>query len=389
MSKSGLMMGAECANCGCKPCQACDAACDDTPSENFETVHVSVAGNENLSDGVLTASGDTNPVPTYPGGTNGPYDQTITGSATLPSGRFPCYARLQLWRNVADEEPSGSPTKELDYQHIVVRCTAGKIRFGAFELSVDESVWITSDTTLTPPSPAPTYIIESEGPIPLVNGGGDASGSPPAFLGGTFVVQAVCVDPVDGFAGVSFSAKIAWSEEAAYHVLYGRMVECYDDLPPGDPDDCLDCDGTLTPAPDAIYLTISNFDGGGAVDANNAAIDYDGTYALDLTPTALECARYVAFLPIPAVANVPPLSIALAATTASVSGGVSISGLVGNNTSGGVLVSPVLLFSFAAGDMIAMLCGGAAVSGSYSGSWILASGSGAAPSLSFDWELST
>jgi hypothetical protein len=254
MSKSGLMMGAECANCGCKPCQACDAACDDTPSENFEAVHVSVAGNENLTDGILEASGDTNPVPGYPGGSTGPYEQVISGSATLPGDRFPCYARLQLWRNEADQEPGGSPTMDLDYQYVLITCTVGKIRFGPLELSAGQSVWITSDTTLTPPSPAPTYIFEGTS-IPLVGGDGDQSGSPPAYLGGTLAVQALCVDPVDGVAGVSFYAKIAWSEEAAYHVLYGRMVECYDEPA----SECeIDCDGTPTAVPETLYLTIEN-----------------------------------------------------------------------------------------------------------------------------------
>jgi hypothetical protein len=243
-----MLLGAVgCQKCDCKPCQACEAACDDTPSENFETVHVSVAGNENLTDGILEASGDTNPVPGYPGGSTGPYEQVISGSATLPGDRFPCYARLQLWRNEADQEPGGSPTMDLDYQYVLITCTVGKIRFGALELSAGESVWITSDTTLTPPSPAPTYIVEGTS-IPLVGGDGDQSGSPPAFLGGTLAVQALCVDPVDGVAGVSFYAKIAWSEEAAYHVLYGRMVECYDET------ECLaECE-----PPETLYVVLTN-----------------------------------------------------------------------------------------------------------------------------------
>jgi len=386
-----MLLGAVgCQKCDCKPCQACEAACDDTPAENFETVHVNVQGNENLTDGILEASGDTNPVPGYPGGSTGPYVQTITGSATLPSGRFPCYARLQLWRNVADEEPSGNPTKELDHQYVVVRCTAGKIRFGAFELSNGESVWITSDTTLTPPSPAPTYILESEGPIPLVGGDGDQSGSPPAFLGGTFAAQAVCVDPVDAYAGVSFSATIAWSEEAAYHVLYGRMVECYDELPPEDPGDCLDCDGTPTPAPDTVYLTISNFDGGGAVDANGDAINYDGTYAFDLDANGLSCARWTASL------NVLPVVVGSGAvlTFSQITQTAAFFSAIANKpppaTSTAMYFAAFVSFSIE--SFLELVCDGTPISGSHSGDWRYISVLPITPTgytVTFDWELST
>jgi hypothetical protein len=177
-----------------------------------------------------------------------------------------------LWRNEADQEPGGSPTMDLDYQYVLITCTVGKIRFGALELSAGESVWITSDTTLTPPSPAPTYIFEGTS-IPLVGGDGDQSGSPPAFLGGTLAVQALCVDPVDGVAGVSFYAKIAWSEEAAYHVLYGQMLECYD-LPAS----CqVDCGGTATSEPNELYLTVSNQSDTVSGDVPNL----EGSYVLD------------------------------------------------------------------------------------------------------------
>jgi hypothetical protein len=97
-------------------------------------------------------------------------------------------------------------------------------------------------------SPLPTYVFESEGPIPLVGGDGDQSGSPPAFLGGAFGVQAVCLDAVSGAASVTITAKIAWSEEAAYHVLYGRMVECYDQT------ECLaECE-----PPETLYVVLTN-----------------------------------------------------------------------------------------------------------------------------------
>jgi hypothetical protein len=370
-----MLLGAVgCQKCDCKPCQACEAACDETPDSNFQTVYQA-----NDTDGVLSWSGDAmgpidGPFTGFEG--SGPFSQTIGMaegfSVVLPGTRFPCYARLRVWKNI-----SGGTGSEAVTSSITITCTSGRIRVGMFELSGGESLSIgpASHTSTA------TYRIDNDDPIPSVAGDMDQSLSYPF---GWFGAEAICSP-----ATLSLTASISWSNADIQHSLYGQFMECYDDLPPGDPDDCLDCDGTLTPAPDAIYLTISNFDGGGAVDANNATIDYDGTYALDLTPTALECARYVAFLPPPNVANVPPLSLGQAATTASVSGGVSGFGFIGNNTSGGVLVSPLLLFSFAAGDMITMLCGGAAVSGSYSGSWILASGSGAAPSLSFDWELST
>ena len=257
-----ILGGTGCQKCKCKPCQACNAVCDETPAANFETVHVLVGGDENLSDGILEASGDTDPTPAYPGGSTPPYEQVVSGSVALPSDRFPCYARLQLWRNEAAQEPGGSPTMDLDYQYVLVTCTAGKIRTGGFVLSAGESILITTDTTLSI-SPTPTYVLESGGPIPLVGGDGNQSGSPPPFLGGTFGAQAECIDPVTGAAGVSFYAKIAWSEEAAYHVLYGRMVECYDANDEGNYCDNgigakLDCGTELVESADSLFLAISN-----------------------------------------------------------------------------------------------------------------------------------
>jgi hypothetical protein len=279
---------------------------------------------------------------------------------------------------------------DLDYQYVLITCTVGKIRFGALELSAGESVWITSDTTLTPPSPAPTYILEGTS-IPLVGGDGDQSGSPPAFLGGTLAVQALCVDPVDGFAGVSFSAKIAWSEEAAYHVLYGRMVECYDELPPEDPGDCLDCDGTPTPAPDTVYLTISNFDGGGAVDANGTTINYDGTYAFDLAPSVTECARYLGNL------AVFPINGFNLGGSPGPAGGFQVIAPSGasfavpaNKTAGdgGGYMYFAVFHQFAAGTFNEMACGGDPVTGSVSGEWKTIGQGDSGYDISFDWELS-
>ena len=276
-----MLLGAVgCQKCDCKPCQACEAACDDTPAENFQTVYQA-----NDTDGVLSWSGDAmgpidGPFAGFEG--SGPFSQTITraedASIGLPSDRFPCYARLRVWKNI-----SGGTGSEAVTSSITIICTSGRIRVGMFELSGGESLYIgpASHTSTA------TYRIDGDDPIPTVAGDMDQSMS---YLFGSFVAEAICSP-----ATLSLTASISWSNADIQHSLYGQFMECYDDLPPGDQDDCLDCDGTPTPQPDPIYLTISNFDSGGAKDYNGDNIDWSGTYAIS---PAFTCGEYRGQLPL-------------------------------------------------------------------------------------------
>ena len=368
------MLGAGCVKCGCKPCVPCTAECDPNTPVGFT---VAYSGQDDVYIGSNVSANPVNVVPTPAG----PFYAEIAtiGAITIPSDNFPCYFRLKIWRNVF--EKNGTPSEALSLTKLRIACTQGKVLVNeTFELSSGESILFTTEEN---PSSVDTYVFAGlESLFHVVAGLDDQSGNPPPY---GFGASALCSP-----ATVTVSARIEWTSPDIHHVLYGQLVECYDNLPPEDPNECLDCNGTPTAAPSAIYMTISNFEGGGAIDANNDPINYDGTYVLDLAPNALECARYAGSVsPLPPIANLPPLSLALGGITASVSGTIRGFGFVGNNSSGAVLVSPVVVVFVQQGDMLDMLCGGAALSGSYSGSWIIAFGSGTAPSLSFDWELST
>ena len=363
MSKSGLMMGAECANCGCKPCQACDAVCDETPAENFETVY------QGTDDGVLESGGSANPVNAFPAPA-GPFDGSVSTMAaiTLPSDRFPCYARFRVWRNVF--EKNGTPSEALSKQSVRINCISGRIRLGltGLVLNAGESVEFTS----TPGTSTATYVFDTSAAVPLVTGADDKSGSPPGYY---YYVEAVCTP-----AEVQFNAEIGWTSADIYHVIYGHMMECYESPP--DPPVCeVDCDGTMTTVPNTVYLEISNTTESptNPPDATYTLPEIAGTYAL---PLAL-CPAYLdefgvtggtlfasVFLQAIALRSQFPLQYLPLWTP-------------GRGT---------VVVSISEQDLIDLLCGGAALSGTGTMKCdALGPGGGQIVNLgtiSFDWELS-
>lgn len=357
----------------CVPCDPCDAVCDETPDEAFAVVYQVEDQRANL-----TWTGDAmgpidGPWPGFESGSS--FSQTITSSnVLLPGSRFPCYFRLKLWRNVGGGEGSDA----LDVERVTISCTQGKVNLGVVVLNAGESLDIRTD----PENSTATYVIDGT-TISLDTNGGDRHAHPPAFWqvsGG-----ALCANTI-----VTVTASIQWSNDLIQHNLYGKFVECFDELPPGDPDDCLDCSGTPTAAPEVVYLTISNFDGDGAVDGNGNPVNYDGEYILDLTPTAFDCALYTGVIPMAngVVYSLPPLSLSLGLYL-SPSLGFGVGWFIANKpTSLETMVASAGTTSTA--GILSMLCGGASVTGSATTSWAVWTGAGwdSYGTVTFDYEFS-
>ncbi len=283
-----MAFGLGCFSC-CQGCVPCNAACDTTPGEAFNVVYQVEDSRANL-----TWTGDAmgpidGPWPGFEGGTV--FSQTITSNGiALPGTRFPCFFRLKLWRNVG----GGDGSESLTSQWVRVSCVQGKLDFGFLVLNAGESVEFTPNPENA--SELSTYVVEST-LITLDGNAGDRHAFPPLSLG--IAGSALCADTI-----VSVQARIEWTNSLIQHNLYGQFVECYDEinLPPESPGDCLDCDGTPAPAPETVYLTISNFDRGGMYQLdgigggliNNTELpSQDGEYALSLVPPlAGSCSRH-------------------------------------------------------------------------------------------------
>jgi hypothetical protein len=109
--------------------------------------------------------------------------------------------------------------------------------------------------------------------IPLVSGGGDQSTKPPSFYEGGISVAPLCES-----ASFSIRARIEWNTQRRQHVLYGRVLECYEDSNP-----CQTfCNGT--PSPEVLYLTISNYTG----PAKDSPYVVEGTYVLERIPNTCD-----------------------------------------------------------------------------------------------------
>ncbi len=223
---------------GCPCCCAeCTAECDTTPDANFATVYQA-----NDTDGTLQWTGDAmgpidGPYPGFEG--DGPFSQTISlaedFSVTMPGARFPCYFRVQFWRNVS----GGTGSEALASQSVRINCLSGKVDVGVVVLLAGESV----EWTTTPDDSDATYVFDGS-PVTLMSGDEDQSGSPPfGWAGGV----ALC----DGTT-VNVTASIGWENDAIQHSLYGRFMECFDAECP------LPCEGGEQDAPDQIYLSVTN-----------------------------------------------------------------------------------------------------------------------------------
>lgn len=265
-----ILGGGQCQKCKCIPCDPCEQECTEPHTgDAYEVVYTLYQlGVEtgNTTDGYLTASGSRDEDDPYDGmdGSSPWYQQIEGGFSFGPSvTRNPCTVRVSFWRSTRTLGPTvfPPPAATLTVSKVTVSCTAGKVRFGENIISEGES----QDFNVT---------------FPLVTGSGDQSENDPRTAVGTFAVSPLCRE-----ASFSITARIEWTTSKRLHTLYGLVRECYEE---GTPCDTF-CDGD--PAPDVLYLTISNaattigtFDG----------TFPNGTYVLDRVPGL--CAAYLANL---------------------------------------------------------------------------------------------
>ena len=247
-----------CQQCTCVPCDACTRTCQNpytgTEFEAVFTRYFEGAETGNVSDGYLTATGDSDTSDPYDGmdGT-GPWFQQITGGFTLNSTqtRFPCRVLVSFWRNNYTLGAATIPPAS-------TALTSNKVY-----LTVSDGAVIVGDRVIVPADGE----VHIDGlSIPLVTGGGDQSGNIPRFYEGSVYVAPQCES-----ASFSIRARIEWNTQKRQHVLYGLVRECYQE----DGELCeMWCDGN--PANDTIYLTISNYGG----PSPNAFV-FNGTYVLE------------------------------------------------------------------------------------------------------------
>ncbi len=249
-----------CQQCTCVPCDACTRTCQNpytgTEFEAVFTRYFEGAETGNVSDGYLTASGDSDTSDPYDGmdGT-GPWYQQVSGSFTLNSTqtRFPCRVTVSFWRNNYTLGAATIPpaSTALTSEKVYVTVTAGAVIVGD-RVIVPEDGEVHIETVS----------------IPLVTGGGDQSGNIPRFYEGSVSVAPTCES-----ASFSIRARIEWNTQKRQHVLYGLVRECYEIGTP-----CATfCDGS--PANNVLYLTISNYTG-----PEPASGSPNGTYVLERFP---------------------------------------------------------------------------------------------------------
>jgi hypothetical protein len=231
-----------CQQCTCVPCNPCERTCTNPHTgDAFEAVYTRYfegAETGNLSDGYLTATGDSDTSDPYDGmDGSGPWFQQITGGFTLNSTqtRHPCRVTVSFWRNSYTLGAATIPPAS-------TALTSNKVY-----VTVSNGAVIVGDLIIVP---ADGEVEIETVSIPLVTGGGDQSENDPRFYEGSISVVPQCES-----ASFSIRARIEWNTQKRQHVLYGLVRECYEIGTP-----CATaCDGD--PPPDTIYLTISNFSG--------------------------------------------------------------------------------------------------------------------------------
>lgn len=255
-----------CGGCGCKSCQECTRTCTNphtgTAFETVYTLYFEGVEAGNPSDGYLDATGDVDTSDPYDGmdGT-GPWSQTVSGtfSLTKATTRYPCYVRVSFWRSnfVLGANTIPPPATTLTAERITV--TNSPVSEGA----------IFADNVLLQPGESHQF----DNTIQLVAGAGDQSTNDKRFYNGMVSVRAACAND---FVSFTVSGHIAWNVKKRQHILYGTVRECYET---GTPCSTF-CNGS--PAPDVLYLTISNYTGP-TYDAGTP-MDIEGTYVLDRIP---------------------------------------------------------------------------------------------------------
>ena len=263
-------LGIPCGACGCDPpCDACTRTCQNPYTGSaFEVVFTRFfegAEAGNVSDGYLTASGDSDTSDPYDGmDGSGPWHQQITGSFTVNSTqtRFPCRVLVSFWRNNYTLGAATIPpaSTALTSQKVYVTVTDGAVVVG--------------DLVIVPADGE----VETTFSVPLVSGSGDQSGNDPRFYEGSVFVAPQCES-----ASFSIRARIEWNTQKRQHVLYGLVRECYEIGTP-----CATaCSGS--PPPNTIYLTISNVSLSGGASISGLA----GTYVMSRVPWACDWYEYV------------------------------------------------------------------------------------------------
>ena len=232
-----------CQQCTCVPCNPCERTCTNphtgTAFEAVYTRYFEGAEDGNVSDGYLTASGDSDTSDPYDGmDGNGPWFQQVAGEFTLdPSTtRHPCGVTVSFWRNNyvlgASTIPPPATTTTMNRIRVSVSALSGT---GVFVEGTYVAIGDTLDLAVT---------------IPLVTGGADQSTNDPRTSAGTATVTPECHNKTAIF---TISGRIEWNVSKRQHVVYGLVRECYEEGTP-----CgTACDGN--PSPDVLYLTISNF----------------------------------------------------------------------------------------------------------------------------------
>jgi len=254
-----------CGGCGCKSCQECTRTCTEphtgTAFETVYTLYFEGAEAGNPTDGYLDATGDSDTSDPYDGmDGDGPWSQTVSGTFTLTKAttRYPCYFVASFWRSnfVLGANTTPPPSAALTSQTITVtNLGPGVLVHGEYEYIKELQ-------------PGESYTYNAG--IPLVAGAGDQSNNYPRIASGRIAWRQKCVNETVSF---TVSAEISWSVKKRQHVLYGLVLECYQE-PGSDPCSTF-CDGS--PAPDSLYLTISGLSHATLTDISV----FNGTYVVD------------------------------------------------------------------------------------------------------------
>jgi hypothetical protein len=260
-----ILGGGQCQKCKCIPCDPCAKECTEPHTgDAFEVVYTRYfegAEAGNTTDGYLTATGDSDTSDPFDGmDGDGPWYQRVSGGFTFsPTGtRLPCSIRVSFWRNSYTLGPNTVPPP------------AATLTENTIEVIVDEGALVTPDGTVITPADGVVGVSS----VPLVAAGGDASTADPRSGGGTVSFYPKCNNVETTF---TVRATIRWNTKQRQHVLYGLVRECYEE---GTPCGTF-CDGD--PAPDTLYVTISNYTG---LEPDSPYV-VEGTYVVERFPPGI------------------------------------------------------------------------------------------------------
>lgn len=253
-----------CQQCTCVPCDPCERTCTNphtgTAFEAVYTRYFEGAEDGNVSDGYLSATGDSDTSDPYDGmdGT-GPWFQQVAGTFTLDSSttRHPCSVTVSFWRNNyvlgASTIPPPATTTTMNRIRVSVSASSGT---GVFVEGALVGVGETVDLNMS---------------IPLVTGGGDQSANDPESYSGSATVTPQCHNKTAIF---TIEGRVEWDVKKRQHVVYGLVRECYEAASP--------CSCPSGPFNEELYVEVSGF-----TDEYNLGIDpneVNGTYVAERWP---------------------------------------------------------------------------------------------------------